>query len=454
MCARVRECHLSAWSRLVAGRGGGVRGLGVCVLVVVLLGLAGGLPSESLAVGQGCPVVRVSPVRSVEDEPVGVRVSGLGAGERVTLGLRARDRRGFVWASRAVVVADRAGIIDPNRAPSIGGSYRGVWSMGLIASMAPIKQAADRGFVWGRGADSFRLTVSAAGHVVAATSFWRSWGMHFSIRRETVRSAGFVGTFFAPNGATRHTSLVTLGGSEGGNSTTLLAARFAADGYPTLALAYFDAPGLPRAVRNIPLEYFQHALEWLARQPQVDPKRIVVDGFSRGTQAALLLAVHYPKLVHGVIAASPLNVNACGTHGLKGPPGCIGPPSPSTANHCHTPGNGTIPTPPTRPPPSSPSSASSPHSCSPAPKTTPNGSPVRQPTRSSTGSPPNTLVFGATSTRTSTADTSSAAKSPTSPARWPLTPTSPKANRHANTSGHTSSPSCATSEPACASFPE
>jgi len=197
--------------------------------------------------------------------------------------------------------------------------------MGLIASMAPIKQAADRGFVWGRGADSFRLTVSAAGHVVAATSFWRSWGMHFSIRRETVRSAGFVGTFFAPNGATRHTSLVTLGGSEGGNSTTLLAARFAADGYPTLALAYFDAPGLPRAVRNIPLEYFQHALEWLARQPQVDPKRIVVDGFSRGTQAALLLAVHYPKLVHGVIAASPLNVNACGTHGLKGPPGCIGP---------------------------------------------------------------------------------------------------------------------------------
>src|SRR5690348_7201065 len=71
------------------------------------------------------------------------------------------------------------------------------------------------------------------------------------------------------------------------------------------ALAYFRAPGLRQTMTDIPLEYFRHALIWLARQPEVDAKHIVIDGGSRGTQAALLLAVHFPGLVHGVIAISP-----------------------------------------------------------------------------------------------------------------------------------------------------
>jgi dienelactone hydrolase len=196
--------------------------------------------------------------------------------------------------------------------------------MGLIASMAPIKPPADRGYVWAPRADLFRLSVKVGGRIVASTSFRRSWGKPFSVRRETVRSSGFVGTFFSPSGAGRKTAVLTLGGGEGGNRTQLLAARFAADGYPALALAYFQAPGLPHTLTNIRLEYFENALHWLMRQPQVDPQRLVVDGSSRGTQIALLLAVHYPKLVHGVIAVSPSNVVACGTHGRAGPKGCIG----------------------------------------------------------------------------------------------------------------------------------
>ena len=52
----------------------------------------------------------------------------------------------------------------------------------------------------------------------------------------------------------RRTAVLVFGGSEGGLATSLLAARFAADGYPALALAYFREPGLPQTLTNIPLE--------------------------------------------------------------------------------------------------------------------------------------------------------------------------------------------------------
>jgi dienelactone hydrolase len=78
----------------------------------------------------------------------------------------------------------------------------------------------------------------------------------------------------------------------------------ASHGYPTLSLAYFGEPGLPQTLKNIPLEYFANALRWLAAQPGVDPKRVVVVGVSRGGEAALLLGATFPALVHGVVACT------------------------------------------------------------------------------------------------------------------------------------------------------
>ena len=90
--------------------------------------------------------------------------------------------------------------------------------------------------------------------------------------------------------------------------TTGVAATFVAHGIPTLALAYFHEPGLPNTLTRIPVEYFATALRLLARQPGVDPKRIVVSGASRGSEAALLVADHYPQLVAGLLDLSPSDV--------------------------------------------------------------------------------------------------------------------------------------------------
>jgi predicted esterase len=88
-------------------------------------------------------------------------------------------------------------------------------------------------------------------------------------------------------------------------------------------LAYFKAPGVPQKLLNIPLEYFRGALAWLERQPEVDAQRTAVLGISRGSEAALLLGVHYRDLVHGVFALMPSSVVNCGIRDYTAPD-CIG----------------------------------------------------------------------------------------------------------------------------------
>ncbi|GAA2127046.1 alpha/beta hydrolase family protein [Actinomadura napierensis] len=113
------------------------------------------------------------------------------------------------------------------------------------------------------------------------------------------------GEFFAPPLGKRKPAVLLFGGSEGGNSDVYDAALLASHGYPALSLAYFGATGLPSALHDIPLEYFARAARLLAAQPGVDPDHVAVQGCSRGTEAALLLAQHYPDVVHGVVVYLP-----------------------------------------------------------------------------------------------------------------------------------------------------
>src|SRR4029453_9410348 len=78
--------------------------------------------------------------------------------------------------------------------------------------------------------------------------------------------------------------------------------------YPTLALAYFTVPGLPKTLQNIPLGYFPKALGVLRAQPGVDP--LACPGqwgvaARRGRPAARRLL---PAAVNGVVAGVPSSV--------------------------------------------------------------------------------------------------------------------------------------------------
>src|SRR5581483_9318732 len=74
----------------------------------------------------------------------------------------------------------------------------------------------------------------------------------------TLAGNGVVGAFITPVAARHHAAVLAFGGSEGGLAPGMfaIAQHLAANGYPTLVVAYFDAPGLPQLLDQIPLEYF------------------------------------------------------------------------------------------------------------------------------------------------------------------------------------------------------
>jgi dienelactone hydrolase len=270
--------------------------------------------------------ISVTPLASLIDEPIHIRLAGLKRHSIATVRMQAVDAKKRKWHSSARFRADGAGRVDLDRARALSGSYKGVWGMGLIASLTTRAPASGYSFWW-NGAQRFTVRVRVRGRTVATTSVRRAvWpvelgrGSPIADETETISETGFYGRYEAPARTDqRAPGILILGGSGGGLGFTLAAATLAGHGYPTLALAYFKEPGLPQTLSNIPLEYFAKALTWLQEQPQVDPSRIVVIGISRGSEAALLLGVHYPDLVQAVVASVPSNVALCSFPGCSGP---------------------------------------------------------------------------------------------------------------------------------------
>ena len=142
------------------------------------------------------------------------------------------------------------------------------------------------------------------------------------IDRSAVTANGLVADAYTPRLKGRLPAIIVLGGSEGGMGAGAArdAQLIARQGYVILQVAYFDAPGLPKELGLIPLEYFKRAIDWLRAQPNVDPDRIGVEGTSIGGEAALVIAAHYPQ-IKAVVAAVPSSVVWPGiSHVVQNPP--------------------------------------------------------------------------------------------------------------------------------------
>lgn len=118
---------------------------------------------------------------------------------------------------------------------------------------------------------------------------------------------GLVGNYYPATG--QAPAVLLLGGSIGGLSrpTNDVAKALQTEGFSVLHLSYFRGPGQNPRLELIPLEYFDTALAWLRRQPDVDAARIGIAGGSKGAEAALLIAARHPEL-KAVVAALPSSV--------------------------------------------------------------------------------------------------------------------------------------------------
>ena len=282
------------------------------VLLACLVAAGSVGPAPASAASPAHLAVRVTPGVSLFDVPLSIRITGLRSGQSTIIRVDSIDAHGLGFASHATYRADSRGVVDPAHQAPKAGTYSGLRPMGLIDSMTTHGGANNLVYFWSRTASqafTFRVT-SGTAHTATTV---RRWGVApgVTVTAATVADSGFVGEFWRPATSTPQPAVLLFGGSEGGLNGQLQGALLASHGYPTLNLAYFGAPGLPATLATIPLEYFTHALNWLAHQPGVDPQHLWILGGSYGGEAALQLAADYPQLVYGAISVAGRNAASC-----------------------------------------------------------------------------------------------------------------------------------------------
>jgi dienelactone hydrolase len=253
----------------------------------------------------------VSPTSGLLDEPIGIRIVGVHAHARVRVRVRSEAMKA---EASAEFIADEAGVVDLSLQAPVSGDYEGVEPAGLFWS-ARFDEGAD---LLGMLHALTRLeplaytaTVEIDGAEVARAEFVRRLGGDGVVRTD-VRHGRIRGTLFAPKGLSKAPGVIVLGGSDGGNNFTFIAALLAAHGFAALALAYFAYDDLPREFVELPLEYFGEAIEWLQNQASVEG-RVGILGMSRGGELALLLGATYPQIAAvAALVPSGITMSAVG----------------------------------------------------------------------------------------------------------------------------------------------
>ncbi|WP_417688550.1 acyl-CoA thioester hydrolase/BAAT C-terminal domain-containing protein [Pseudidiomarina sp.] len=109
-----------------------------------------------------------------------------------------------------------------------------------------------------------------------------------------------------------HPLVVLLGGSDGGNYFAApqmqpLLKRYHDYGFSVASLGYFGTENTPGKPRELPLEAINQRIAALARDPAVKDQCVVLLGFSKGAELALLLGSHFDTANH-IVAAFPSHV--------------------------------------------------------------------------------------------------------------------------------------------------
>jgi uncharacterized protein len=149
---------------------------------------------------------------------------------------------------------------------------------------------------------------------VGAIWLWKPWVPPIVLAEpgpsgQRVTDDGLFMNYFPGPKEGSHPLILLLGGSEGGLSPAgpRMAAELQKQGFHVLQVAYFRAPGQPTPLVNIPLETFDRAKAWAAKQPGVDASRLGIMGVSKGAEAVLVYAARRPD-VRAVVSAQPSSV--------------------------------------------------------------------------------------------------------------------------------------------------
>ena len=257
--------------------------------------------------------------------PTPIRVQGADPLTIVEITTERRDADATAMlVAHATFRTDAHGDLDVSRARPIEGTYQGIEPLGLFWSAAS-RDAAATDPSAGPAPGNVRITVRVQGKVIATLT---TRSQPDTARLMTRTDTPFPGAIFIqPADPGRHPVIIVLGGSEGGSSTARsFAPLFAARGYATLGLPYYNpgydptslVPGLPSSFTDIPVDRLATVRDWLATQPGADAGRIGIWGASKGAEFALIAASRFGWIkAVAAIAASDVVWEGWGR---RGPP--------------------------------------------------------------------------------------------------------------------------------------
>ncbi|XP_041847870.1 acyl-coenzyme A thioesterase 1-like isoform X2 [Melanotaenia boesemani] len=233
--------------------------------------------------------------RCLFDEPIQVKVAGLRSKQVVTMRARSTDDKGVVFSSMATYRADGNGEINLERDPSLSGSFVGVEPMGLL---------------WSMTADTlhkrFQKTNTLNPHVVKFSVHEEEGEMlaevtneRFLIKegisRAPVKEGNLRGVLFTPPGKGPFPAvldLYTFGGGLSEKRASLLASR----GFLVLTVSLYGHDDQPKNIKEIHLDYFEEAINFLRKQEKVGSKGVGIISLSKSGDLALSAASFLPNV--------------------------------------------------------------------------------------------------------------------------------------------------------------
>ena len=272
-----------------------------------VLGLSLGIGSVSpAAAAKGLKVIS-TPSVALYGEPFSWKITGLKAGERVTLQASSTDARKILWASEAVFQADASGTVDVGRQAPVSGGYAEADIFGLLWSMKATNSDPGSPVAYrheGVNGWMVDLTATNSAGTKAATRFrcvFQRPGE--ALIRVPLEQDGLRGFLYYPAEGGPFPGIIILGGSEG-RLFEGWAQALASNGFAALSLAWFGYQSLPEELVEIPLEYFDRAAAWMEAQSKVKRGGLGLMGGSKGGEAALLAASRNSAF-RAVVAMTP-----------------------------------------------------------------------------------------------------------------------------------------------------
>lgn len=253
------------------------------------------------------PTIKGIPKESLLDQQLTIIVENLPENKVVTLELNS----GYKNYGKAVArfKPKSNGILDLSQRKPIDGCYTGINPMGLFHYLTPITEKKhNKSVILNKeeGELLFNLSVIIDNKKVTEKNFKRLDG-YSMIQREVIDNENLEGVIYKPIDDGIFPGVIVLGGSEGSCPDGVYARLLATKGYVVLALASFNANGLPKELMDVPLEYFINATKWFGDHKNVKDEPMGVIGWSKGGELALLLSSKVSKL-QVVVAYVPSSV--------------------------------------------------------------------------------------------------------------------------------------------------